>query len=456
MQHELSLFPVRPKRQAGESLAGFISRHFGTNGYSMPKLLHDAVATVYRSENSQSRLDAWSLVCQVMGESPEDYRRMWIEDRFTFSHAQAQRQKRHWQRPINRRFQLCSECMRTTGVHLALWDLPLVFACPIHKCMLSTQCQCGKPISWNNVGPNWTCRCGQALTSQPLVPAPRSLTNTAMAIAAAANLTIPGMDGEELGRFRLANDLLSTYDVLSWLGKLVDLLRGEAEKNVSKKTSEHWRFGSALEDWPMGLASLLERIVSRWHRGSRRDLFVYLNEHSRTLELRNFLHASTTNDNLPATLQDSLRCLVENHQFLPVNCQRWIFNPALSFEQRQHKLIALWKWWKGLFKWIDVSDESTPANTNTLFGFHQFHELTCLMLINALINAAEHSAPAIHFRRLAITWPSMPTFANSLSPDAFLELISRQLSGISLGHRDYLRELMACAERATNASTRHN
>ena len=156
---ELAGYPLRPTRQPGESLAGFVSRHFGTNGHWMPEALHRALSTLYRSEDAPARGEAWELICSLTGQaSPVDHQ-IWVKERFTLPEAAPRRKGRHWQRAYSSKVRVCPHCLAEYGVHLAIWELPLVDVCPRHGGLLVHRCECGNELTWPGMGPDWTCRC---------------------------------------------------------------------------------------------------------------------------------------------------------------------------------------------------------------------------------------------------------------------------------------------------------
>lgn len=451
MLHELPLFPVRPARLAGESLAGYFSRHFGNNGHWVPKALHDAVARVYHSETPSTRLEAWELISRVMTESAEDYRRFWIEERFTLTQAQTVSLKRYWQRPLTRRIRLCPECVQATGVHLALWDLPLVFVCPVHKRLLVTQCQCGKPLAWANIEPNWTCSCGLALSALSANSAPSSLVRLAMSVAAAADLHVPGLDRGEALHYRLADNLRSTYDVLAWLKSLVHELRGPLRTQLPANALEHWRFGPLMRDWPNGLVRSIRHVLRRWHQHDRTSHLVHLQEHSRTQRVLYVLDEAMKNDALPYTLRSALGEIPRGLRVSARAPRRWIINPALSARQREDRLKPLPSWWHGLSNWIDVSNDHAREESARLHEPDEVEERICVKLLNVIFAAAEQSAKPEKFQRFAHAWPPMPPDANWLPADVFLELLIRKLLTVSSSHRGYLFETALEAVGVTHA-----
>ena len=55
---------------------------------------------------------------------------------------------------------ICPECLRASNYYRKIWDLALVTACPIHKCLLLDECpNCAKRISWTRKHVS-ICQCG--------------------------------------------------------------------------------------------------------------------------------------------------------------------------------------------------------------------------------------------------------------------------------------------------------
>lgn len=452
MLHELAEFPLRPSRKAGESLAGFFSRHFGTNGYMIPKALHDAIATVYRSEVADDREAAWQLICKVMGQTPQEDRRLWFEDRFTLDRAQEHSTRRHWQKPSTRQFVVCPECLRAHGAHVALWDLPLVFACPVHQCLLARRCSCSKPLMWATIGPSWTCRCGQPIASIRAKPAPRSLVNLSMAIAATSDLDVPGLNQARAAQFSVATDLRSTYDVLAWLHELVrNVPLSIGAKPRSKEGLKSWRFGRATERYPTGLREWLARLGGRIHRHDRNQLFVFLDDAHPTVKLMVRLRSATESNALPQPVRVAAATVLQELEFSCGTPCRWIFNPALTSVQKSRKALALQEWWKGLTPWLRV-EKKAPQKATRKPLLNDTDERMCILVLNTLCTAVERPDSCKDFRQFAVVWPPLSERAAELPASQFLEMLAVQLRSISDAHRSYLCEL---ALQASGLVVRH-
>lgn len=441
MLHELAEFPLRPSRRPGESLAGFFSRHFGTNGYMIPKALHDAIATVYRSEVADDREAAWQLICKVMGQAPQEDRRLWFEDRFTLDRAQEHRTRRHWQKPTTRQFVVCPECLRAHGTHMALWDLPLVFACPVHRCLLVKRCSCSRPLMWATTGPAWSCRCGQPIGSITAKPAPRSLVNLSLVIAVASDLDVPGLDHRQAAQFSLAPDLRSTYDALAWLHELVRHVPLSINaKPRGKEGLKSWQFGWAIEHYPSGLKQWFTRLASHIHRDVPNEPFVFLTEDHPTVKLMGRLRSATESDALPQPFRVAAATILQELEFpFGTPCQ-WILHPALKPAQRSQQETALQEWWKRLIPWLRVEKIPLPTAPRE-HGLFATEEHLCIQLLNTLCTSAGKPDSWEKFRQLAVVWPPISEKAVELPAKQFLEMLAVQLRHISPAHRSHLWEL---------------
>lgn len=450
MLHELPRYPLRPNYQPGESLAGFVSRHFTSNGHEIPKPIGDAIATLYKSKLLKNRIAAWDLINEIIGRTADNYRRLWIEEHFTYARSSFIGVDEYWQKPLTRRFRICPQCVQSFGIHLALWDLPFVVACPIHHKFLIGRCDCGKVFHWSELKAHWTCRCGTQITRLSAAPAPYSLVNTAISIAAAAGFDVPILATKKMEKFRVADGLQSTYGVFSWLHLILHEMRNDEDRTPVGATPLPWRFGSALIGWPRGLIRHIRQVMARWHRTQPNDLLVLLSEKSKTKELLFLLRSAVRNKTLPSNLREAIRHLLNDINFEPLDSYRWIFNPALTISQREGKKSEVQLWWADLQDWMERADSSFVPATKIDGGIDQRAIDISAKILNSLARAATDPNAAMRFRRFARVWPPFPKDAIALSATEFLELMGRQLLTISSSHREYLYELSLNAGEVRN------
>lgn len=448
---ELAGYPLRPTRQPGESLAGFVSRHFGTNGHWMPGALHRALSTLYRSEDASAREEAWELICSLTGQASLADRQIWVEERFTLPEAAPRRKGRHWQRAYSSKVRVCPYCLVEHGVHLAIWELPLVDACPRHGCLLVHRCECGNELTWPSMGPDWTCRCGKPLSSLPSRPAPKSLRLLAQTVAAASGL--PSPCGSSNSAERIANNLRQTYEVLFWLQGLVALIAETSRIPVPLEHRPGRRVGYLLRDWPDGMEVRVRRLLRFRYRHDQNSLVLLLDDAHPTKRLLDYLaNSGKLASVLPADLLQSARAVIE-HLGSPIGpAPTLIFNPALSISERQQRLTSLRDWWSDLRDWMEVvealaeSPRSPPQYLDSLDARFR------MQLINLLVNAARTGISPQCFRRFAVVWPPARPLPANASPEVFIQTLDAQLRTVSTMHLQYIYELACHAAGVTGAS----
>jgi hypothetical protein len=142
-------FPVRPFRQEGESLQGWVHRFYAENGRTTPLVMRRFLDRVYR--NGRSALTPpQSDLSKVFGK----YIRGALELRSN---------------PLVLRYvglQFCPQCLKTWPFHQEIWEYVGVQACPVHGCELLRACEaCGRPFDTALFVNNFHCPCGISLIS---------------------------------------------------------------------------------------------------------------------------------------------------------------------------------------------------------------------------------------------------------------------------------------------------
>lgn len=448
---ELAGYPLRPARQPGESLAGFVSRHFGTNGHWMPEALHRAIATLYRSEDALAREEAWNLICNLTGQASPVDRRIWVDERFTLPEAAPRRKGRHWQRAYSSKVRICPHCLAEHGVHLAIWELPLVDACPRHGGLLVHRCECGNELTWPSMGPDWTCRCGKRLSSLPSRPAPESLRRLAEAVATASGFPCPY--GSLSSAERIAHNLRQTYEVLFWLQGLVALIAETSRNPAPPEQRPGRRVGRLLHSWPDGMEARLRRLLRFRHRHDRNNLILLLDDAHPSKRLLDYLaNAGKLAALLPGEGLQAAQAVI-GHLRSPIGPgPKLIFNPALSISERQQRLTLLRNWWSGLRTWMEGVEAPAMPPSLPLFDLDSLDTRFRMLLINVLVNAAGTGISPQRFRRFASVWPPARPLPEDTSPEAFIQALNAQLRTVSSIHLQYLCELACHAAGITRAA----
>ena len=167
---------------------------------------------------------------------------------------------------------LCSACLRERPIWWAIWDLGLVTACPIHRCLLFNQCPaCSRKLTWQRLAVH-QCRCGLDFRDLAVEPADAHLAAINAAIYRGAGF--PPGDAAEIA---LANcgfpaELLELR--LGSLLRLVLFVGSIKEQDRLRRKQQHFaatnlavaiEIGRAaatmLGDWPRPLRAVLRHML---------------------------------------------------------------------------------------------------------------------------------------------------------------------------------------------------
>jgi hypothetical protein len=158
-------WPVRPRANHGESLAGYVYRLHSDNGHRLSPSVYQLLKACYCAAEPTSDFDE---VDTMLGSEPfgKDvdlmvwnlaWRSFWRSIELYLVAGQ----------PRRTGLQVCPRCLRELRFHLRFWELPLVRACPVHGCVLLTHCKrCGQALNWYAMTMDWKHRCGHSLLEE--------------------------------------------------------------------------------------------------------------------------------------------------------------------------------------------------------------------------------------------------------------------------------------------------
>lgn len=133
---------VRPKPFPDESFLGYIIRLCEVNGYISPLDVLEAIGDsnyrfkTYLSDELQPDLESFALLVQKGYSEPKVQPKPFIDSNYRkFLNSLVKPKMIQSTRP-----KFCPLCLQSTAYYRAVWDLPVVTACPIHKCLLITNC----------------------------------------------------------------------------------------------------------------------------------------------------------------------------------------------------------------------------------------------------------------------------------------------------------------------------
>ena len=264
------LFRVNPVPH--ESPRGYLCRVAQEHGYSGPLLLlkiagvppsrlelEDGIIPV--SHMLRLGADEWRAIC---------YRRIKGPGRFkqrSFHGERISADDLNYGCP-----RLCPACLRERPIWWAVWDLGLVTACPIHRCMLLDRCPvCKRNLAWHRPAVH-KCRCGLDLGNLAAEAAGDALVVINTAIYQAAGFPLDGASTPEFATYRFPPEVLALR-----LGSLLRLLlflgsiRGSGRLRRKQKPFAATELAAAaetgraavevLKDWPAHLRDLLKSML---------------------------------------------------------------------------------------------------------------------------------------------------------------------------------------------------
>jgi hypothetical protein len=135
------------------------------------------------------RADAYGRISHLLRLEPEEWREMCYRpvkgrNRYNqrlFYGEQVSADDLNYRCP-----RLCSACLRVRPIWWAVWDLGLVTACPIHRCLLFSRCPaCNRKLAWQRLAVH-RCRCGLDFRDLAIEPADDGLLAINTAIYRAA------------------------------------------------------------------------------------------------------------------------------------------------------------------------------------------------------------------------------------------------------------------------------
>ncbi len=335
----LAAYPVRPPPAPSESLAGYLSRFHFANGVVAPTWTRRTAAEVRRGSVPGQDRPWWHgthLAASVDG----------LVDRCSkVRTALARSLGADWlKQPVAALF--CPLCIGECELHLAVFELPLCSACPVHGLVLVDRCSaCRASLAWSKVRPGWRCACGQAIARMTAVAASwwqvRLARDLEHALTRAA-------DGEGTG-------LRALYASIGWANQLKRQLAmfrgGPAAALAVDRMSERAR--RPPSGWEVVLLNQTSSCLAR--RGAR-----LLRRLCRRLE------GPLVDTSAPGQLEETLRIL-SRLQYLPHPMLEaaavafreaqtaylvWdayptiIYHPVLSAGQRAELHSQLSRWWE--------------------------------------------------------------------------------------------------------------
>jgi hypothetical protein len=270
------LFRVDPV--AGESPRGYLCRTAHDHGYGSPNALAQIAGLWVSGTGKVTGLDQEAAIKQLsytLRLEPEEWRLM------CYHHVKGPnrfKQRSFYGEAISaddlnyRKPRLCTACLRDHPIWWAVWDLGLVAVCPVHRCLLLSQCPaCKRKITWERPAVH-KCRCGLDFRQVSSEPADSGLVAINAIIFRAAKFTLAETARVDVADFGFPPELLQLK--LAALLRFVLFVGSINEGSILRRKQRPFRATdlvgaiaicrgavALLRDWPRPLREVLRRMI---------------------------------------------------------------------------------------------------------------------------------------------------------------------------------------------------
>jgi hypothetical protein len=453
MMTPLADFPVRPRMEEGESLAGYISRFHGVNGHVMLPEVHDALRILYRGTPGKASA-AFDLVQSLLGNVVQLDRSWWL-DRPTLV-ARPSQYLQVWPTPKFNAARFCPACLLEKGFHFALWEQPLVEVCPVHRYSLLTACPaCSRNLFWSNVHPDWRCRCGEPIKAMRARRAMSRAQGVSRAVAGSSDVILPIHFREDFGIAKHGNySFDEAYAAFTWGTKLRKLFLKQG--SPLSLTSSHgrpsikrqpgpglWEYRLVIDSTEKLISRLL-RVLQRRFKGQHFLRFVYPNDG--LIHAQDFVLTS-----MPGKLQRKINQAREHFLTryviqLPTSLFIWCSEEAGS-TRRNRLMCGFAAWWGVLSSHIGDLDPAMSSGEFNRPRHGEAHdvlpkEMQVVEVLNLLFDAAVRHIDPGRFRELVYWWRIPPGLRDIGNPDETFRRIGLHLLSVPTAEVAFVHALL--------------
>lgn len=446
-------YPVRPRMEEGESLAGYISRFREANGHGMPGEICNTLRVLYRGTRAKAPA-AFDLMQSMLGESVTLDRSWWL------GRAPLEGERGisppAWPTLQFDSPNFCPACIQESGFHFALWELPLVEACPLHQCALQSACpKCSEKLAWMDLLPNWRCRCGEPIAAMPLAAAKPAALGLAQALASSNDLILPS----HFDRHFFAPDdgqhhLEAVYKGLEW-GTALRVLFFKRGSIMGELNFYERQTGKRRARWGFWERRLIgdstEKLISRVLRAQRKyfnskRLLKHVFPSDGLAQAKAFVRESAPGV-VQTKIQKTLDCYLADYAAdLPLSLLVW-FSEAKHSEQRITYMHQFATWWAVLAARIGDLD---PAMRRVDLVLNQraqglgasLHEIFVVDVLNLLLDAASQRLDVESFCGLTYWWRIPPALRDVSNPEELFLRIGLHLASASEGEILFVHDLV--------------
>lgn len=314
---ERNSLPVRPSRQFGESLPGYVYRLYDANGHTVPPEIHSCLSQLYSNTTTIQANAAREKLSAVVGELEEGWPR-W-------------RSWHGWLKQSYAWIRFCPLCMRENNLHQLIWELPLVSVCPTHGTLLAEHCECGKRLGWRNVAPGWRCKCGKPFADFQAIRVSDGRLKLARLISACLAAE------KEAGwsrKWRLPEEFLrlpleELYAEIEFLHRLENKLNRPIRKGLEGKVPST-STGMLLAGWPDSFDHLLRDWLENFFARRQKNSVVRLGRNMPLIRMMETPANLRTGLVMPMISWNRLHSFVASFRLPIKGGGVYLINPALA------------------------------------------------------------------------------------------------------------------------------
>ena len=453
-------YPVRLRIEEGESMVGYMRRFYAANGHKMPRELYNAMRPLYRGTQGTAAV-AFDLVQSMLGALVTLDRSWWLGRQLHKGYPHHGGYPPAWLTLSLGPLRLCPACLQDSGIYFALWELPLMEACPLHHCALLTACPaCSRTFHWQDWLPNWHCQCGVDITTIPLVLPKSGTVEVAQVLVGSSDLILPKLYQQH--SIALNHDqyhVEEVYKGLAWGTSLRDLFfkcgSRAGELNVNRRPIRKRRERRGF--WERRLiGDSTDKLISRLVRAQKK--------HFNTPQLLNYVFPSDglaqakafVRESSPGVVKTKIqktldRFLVDYALELALSLFVW-FLDARHSEQRLAYMRQFAAWWAILATRIGDLDpviqrhdfESTKQARAHDASLREVHVVEVL---NLLFEGARQQLSVENFRGLTYWWRIPPALRDVSEPEELFRSVGLHLASVPLGEILFVLDLVQRAHK---------
>lgn len=336
--------------------------------------------------------------------------------------------------------------------------LPLVWACPIHQCLLLSRCAvCDQSLPWSALKPGWHCRCGAELgTAQAVRPARSWAVRFAALIQRGMDhvLSMSDQDGHTVQTGVGGRD--SVYAVYDFIERAYTLRRqltrrskrnGVSRRFPTPKSTPHvpgiWEVRFLLGDacvLERALRSLLKMAFRQKH-----SMLVVLGKDGPSAWVMSAIDGLQKNPCTEAIHSQAIRLLQELHVGIhdcaEVHADIY-FHPRYFGINLQPYLVVFAQWWYTFSNQVSVLEPEMRLNCGiSLYGLGDRTEWVA-KIMNSLLEAAWHDKNVERYSKLKTRWNLPERLQRKLDPSEVLSQVGGYLAGLQPSELAFVLDLL--------------